>query len=245
MNSAANYDFVLKKRGFPRAGRSKHVSSSTLPRMKQKGLKIAKGIFWIVKALPWRSSGDWALMGHQNSAMPLMSLPVNRRLKTKAGCFACARVPDGATTSLTYRSSGPRFHHFALMLFCVWFVEWLYCGSWWPWLMINQNTHIEPLLPDHTWSISWTFIKDIRRPDTWNRLGVITWTDTQGQSAGDTKLDLFLYARSRVVFYDWRAKDRSGDISTAQSDPTTTDFWCHLIFSLTLLSHALVLYVLL
>ncbi|KAI7789861.1 putative ral guanine nucleotide dissociation stimulator-like [Triplophysa rosa] len=45
MNSTANYDFVLKKRGFPRAGRSKHVSSSTLPRMKQKGLKIAKGIF--------------------------------------------------------------------------------------------------------------------------------------------------------------------------------------------------------
>ncbi|XP_050960877.1 ral guanine nucleotide dissociation stimulator isoform X2 [Labeo rohita] len=45
MNSAANYDFVLKKRGFPRAGRTKHVASSTLPRMKQKGLKIAKGIF--------------------------------------------------------------------------------------------------------------------------------------------------------------------------------------------------------
>uniref|UniRef100_A0A9J7XSF0 Ral guanine nucleotide dissociation stimulator n=1 Tax=Cyprinus carpio carpio TaxID=630221 RepID=A0A9J7XSF0_CYPCA len=45
MNSTANYDFVLKKRGFPRAGRTKHVASSTLPRMKQKGLKIAKGIF--------------------------------------------------------------------------------------------------------------------------------------------------------------------------------------------------------
>lgn len=45
MNSTANYDFVLKKRGFPRSGRTKHVASSTLPRMKQKGLKIAKGIF--------------------------------------------------------------------------------------------------------------------------------------------------------------------------------------------------------
>uniref|UniRef100_A0A8C1MLG1 Ral guanine nucleotide dissociation stimulator n=1 Tax=Cyprinus carpio TaxID=7962 RepID=A0A8C1MLG1_CYPCA len=45
MNSTANYDFVLKKRGFPRAGRTKPVASSTLPRMKQKGLKIAKGIF--------------------------------------------------------------------------------------------------------------------------------------------------------------------------------------------------------
>ncbi|KAL4609569.1 ral guanine nucleotide dissociation stimulator-like isoform X1 [Arapaima gigas] len=45
MNSSANYDFVLKKRGFPKAGRPKHVASSTLPRMKQKGLKIAKGIF--------------------------------------------------------------------------------------------------------------------------------------------------------------------------------------------------------
>uniref|UniRef100_A0A6Q2XGJ3 Ral guanine nucleotide dissociation stimulator n=1 Tax=Esox lucius TaxID=8010 RepID=A0A6Q2XGJ3_ESOLU len=45
MNSAANYDFVLKKRGFPKVGRTKHVASSTLPRMKQKGLKIAKGIF--------------------------------------------------------------------------------------------------------------------------------------------------------------------------------------------------------
>uniref|UniRef100_A0A8K9URD0 Ral guanine nucleotide dissociation stimulator n=1 Tax=Oncorhynchus mykiss TaxID=8022 RepID=A0A8K9URD0_ONCMY len=45
MNSSANYDFVLKKRGFPKVGRTKHVASSTLPRMKQKGLKIAKGIF--------------------------------------------------------------------------------------------------------------------------------------------------------------------------------------------------------
>ena len=45
MNSSANYDFVLKRRGFPRAARPKHGSSSTLPRMKQKGLKIAKGIF--------------------------------------------------------------------------------------------------------------------------------------------------------------------------------------------------------
>ncbi|XP_051533628.1 ral guanine nucleotide dissociation stimulator-like isoform X2 [Myxocyprinus asiaticus] len=45
MNSTANYNFVLKKRGFPRTGRTKHVASSTLPRMKQKGLKIAKGIF--------------------------------------------------------------------------------------------------------------------------------------------------------------------------------------------------------
>nr|XP_057926183.1 ral guanine nucleotide dissociation stimulator-like isoform X2 [Doryrhamphus excisus] len=45
MNSSANYDFVLKKRGPARAARAKTVASSTLPRMKQKGLKIAKGIF--------------------------------------------------------------------------------------------------------------------------------------------------------------------------------------------------------
>lgn len=45
MNSTANYDFVLKKRGIPRPLRTKAVTSSTLPRMKQKGLKIAKGIF--------------------------------------------------------------------------------------------------------------------------------------------------------------------------------------------------------
>ncbi|XP_077161996.1 ral guanine nucleotide dissociation stimulator isoform X3 [Paroedura picta] len=45
MNSAANYDFVLKKRGFSKAVKIKHGSSSTLPRMRQKGLKIAKGIF--------------------------------------------------------------------------------------------------------------------------------------------------------------------------------------------------------
>ncbi|XP_054628367.1 ral guanine nucleotide dissociation stimulator-like isoform X2 [Dunckerocampus dactyliophorus] len=45
MNSSANYDFVLKKRGPARAVRAKNVASSTLPRMKQKGLKIAKGIF--------------------------------------------------------------------------------------------------------------------------------------------------------------------------------------------------------
>lgn len=46
MNSTANYDFVLKKRGLGRPVRAKNVASSTLPRMKQKGLKIAKGIFW-------------------------------------------------------------------------------------------------------------------------------------------------------------------------------------------------------
>ncbi|XP_062237348.1 ral guanine nucleotide dissociation stimulator-like isoform X1 [Platichthys flesus] len=45
MNSTANYDFVLKKRGLARPVRAKNVASSTLPRMKQKGLKIAKGIF--------------------------------------------------------------------------------------------------------------------------------------------------------------------------------------------------------
>ncbi|XP_029959803.1 ral guanine nucleotide dissociation stimulator isoform X2 [Salarias fasciatus] len=45
MNSTANYDFVLKRRGPARPPRAKAVSSSTLPRMKQKGLKIAKGIF--------------------------------------------------------------------------------------------------------------------------------------------------------------------------------------------------------
>ncbi|KAM7018751.1 ral guanine nucleotide dissociation stimulator-like isoform 2-T2 [Tautogolabrus adspersus] len=45
MNSTANYDFVLKKRGPARPVRAKTVASSTLPRMKQKGLKIAKGIF--------------------------------------------------------------------------------------------------------------------------------------------------------------------------------------------------------
>ncbi|KAM9810812.1 ral guanine nucleotide dissociation stimulator-like [Neosynchiropus ocellatus] len=45
MNSTANYDFVLKKRGPARPPRAKAVASSTLPRMKQKGLKIAKGIF--------------------------------------------------------------------------------------------------------------------------------------------------------------------------------------------------------
>lgn len=45
MNSTANYDFVLKRRGLGRPVRAKNVASSTLPRMKQKGLKIAKGIF--------------------------------------------------------------------------------------------------------------------------------------------------------------------------------------------------------
>ncbi|XP_053414891.1 ral guanine nucleotide dissociation stimulator isoform X5 [Nycticebus coucang] len=45
MNSAANYNFVLKKRTFTKGAKVKHGASSTLPRMKQKGLKIAKGIF--------------------------------------------------------------------------------------------------------------------------------------------------------------------------------------------------------
>ncbi|KAK7795032.1 hypothetical protein U0070_006263 [Myodes glareolus] len=46
MNSTANYDFILKKRTFTKgANKVKHGASSTFPRMKQKGLKIAKGIF--------------------------------------------------------------------------------------------------------------------------------------------------------------------------------------------------------
>ncbi|XP_036769339.2 ral guanine nucleotide dissociation stimulator isoform X6 [Manis pentadactyla] len=45
MNSAANYDFVLKKRAFSKGTKVRHGASSTLPRMKQKGLRIAKGIF--------------------------------------------------------------------------------------------------------------------------------------------------------------------------------------------------------
>ncbi|XP_051040935.1 ral guanine nucleotide dissociation stimulator isoform X3 [Phodopus roborovskii] len=45
MNSTANYDFILKKRNFTKGAKVKHGASSTLPRMKQKGLKIAKGIF--------------------------------------------------------------------------------------------------------------------------------------------------------------------------------------------------------
>lgn len=45
MNSAANYDFILKKRAFTKGAKVKHGASSTLPRMKQKGLRIARGIF--------------------------------------------------------------------------------------------------------------------------------------------------------------------------------------------------------
>ncbi|XP_007898521.1 ral guanine nucleotide dissociation stimulator isoform X1 [Callorhinchus milii] len=45
MNSSVNYDFMLKKRGHAKPGKSKHISSSTLPRMKPKGLKITKSIF--------------------------------------------------------------------------------------------------------------------------------------------------------------------------------------------------------
>ncbi|XP_058528787.1 ral guanine nucleotide dissociation stimulator isoform X1 [Ochotona princeps] len=45
MNSTANYDFILRKRTFTKGAKVKHGTSSTLPRMKQKGLKIAKGIF--------------------------------------------------------------------------------------------------------------------------------------------------------------------------------------------------------
>lgn len=45
MNSAANYDFILKKRTFTKGAKVRHGASSTLPRMKQKGLRIARGIF--------------------------------------------------------------------------------------------------------------------------------------------------------------------------------------------------------
>ncbi|XP_031426708.1 ral guanine nucleotide dissociation stimulator isoform X2 [Clupea harengus] len=47
MNSSGNYDFVLKRRDTPRTTRSKSASGpsgSTLPRFRQKGLKIVKGI---------------------------------------------------------------------------------------------------------------------------------------------------------------------------------------------------------
>ncbi|KAM4876313.1 ral guanine nucleotide dissociation stimulator [Thomomys bottae] len=45
MNSTANYDFILRKRTFSKGVKVKHGASSTLPRVKQKGLRIAKGIF--------------------------------------------------------------------------------------------------------------------------------------------------------------------------------------------------------
>ncbi|XP_036276290.1 ral guanine nucleotide dissociation stimulator isoform X6 [Pipistrellus kuhlii] len=45
MNSAANYDFVLKRRAFAKGAKVRHGASSTLPRVKQKGLRLAKGIF--------------------------------------------------------------------------------------------------------------------------------------------------------------------------------------------------------
>lgn len=45
MNSIANYDFVLKKRTFTKGAKVTHGAGSTLLRMKQKGLKMAKGIF--------------------------------------------------------------------------------------------------------------------------------------------------------------------------------------------------------
>lgn len=45
MNSTANYDFLLRKRGVPKTCRSKSSPSLTLPRMKQKGFKIPKSFF--------------------------------------------------------------------------------------------------------------------------------------------------------------------------------------------------------
>uniref|UniRef100_A0A671PWY3 Ral guanine nucleotide dissociation stimulator-like n=1 Tax=Sinocyclocheilus anshuiensis TaxID=1608454 RepID=A0A671PWY3_9TELE len=45
MNSSADYDFLLRKRGAPKTCRSKSSPSLTLPRMKQKGFKIPKGFF--------------------------------------------------------------------------------------------------------------------------------------------------------------------------------------------------------
>uniref|UniRef100_A0A672R5W9 Ral guanine nucleotide dissociation stimulator-like n=1 Tax=Sinocyclocheilus grahami TaxID=75366 RepID=A0A672R5W9_SINGR len=45
MNSSANYDFLLRKRGATKTCRSKSSPSLTLPRMKQKGFKIPKGFF--------------------------------------------------------------------------------------------------------------------------------------------------------------------------------------------------------
>lgn len=45
MNSTANYDFVLRKRSSAKGAKVPHGASSTLPRVRQKGLRMAKGIF--------------------------------------------------------------------------------------------------------------------------------------------------------------------------------------------------------
>ncbi|XP_049629954.1 ral guanine nucleotide dissociation stimulator isoform X3 [Suncus etruscus] len=45
MNSTANYDFVLRKRTSAKGAKVPHGASSTLPRVRQKGLRMAKGIF--------------------------------------------------------------------------------------------------------------------------------------------------------------------------------------------------------
>lgn len=45
MNSTANYDFVLKRRAFAKGAKVRPGASSTLPRVKQRGLRLAKGIF--------------------------------------------------------------------------------------------------------------------------------------------------------------------------------------------------------
>ncbi|TRZ02200.1 hypothetical protein DNTS_030431 [Danionella cerebrum] len=45
MNSSANYDFLLRKRGAPKTSRSKSSPSLTLPRMKQKGFRIPRSFF--------------------------------------------------------------------------------------------------------------------------------------------------------------------------------------------------------
>lgn len=94
MNSSANYDFVLKKRGFPRVTRTKHVASSTLPRMKQKGLRIAKGIFWKTQT-PIIPQGLWICRWGQTSGPKnwegiKKSLPAQGR-PFKHGC-GCALV---------------------------------------------------------------------------------------------------------------------------------------------------------
>lgn len=256
MNSSANYDFVLKKRGFPRAGRSKHVSSSTLPRMKQKGLKIAKGIFWILKALPWRCGGQLdvslRLWCHQFCLWCHFLSTVGWKQKRVESSVFCVCPPrswwcDDLSDHMTYRTdcawqnvTGWCFHHF----------HWVICCGCIALRLSISTVH----------SVKAHYVNNIRCPD---KCLHVLWLTEETQKHKMSKcwkvkvthktwliftlwsfLHGIVYACVRECAFTCRVLWQQGQRSVRwrQHCPSRSDryIWCHLFFT-----DALVLYVLL
>lgn len=92
----------------------------------------------------------------------------------------------------------------------------------------NKNVNVEKKKSeDELWFISKSFSCKVSE---WTRVTSFQDAHLLYTCARDM-FSISLNARSRVVFYDGRAKDPSGDVSTARLDRTpTADLWCHWFF---------------